>query len=262
MIRSGTIPNGANMNPATAREAETSPDLGRPWKVLLVDDHPVVREGLAQRIALESDLSVCATCDSARRALQETGAHHPDLVIVDLSLPNGHGLDLIKQLHTRHPKARVLVFSMHDEQTYGERALLSGAHGYVMKDESPDEVLAAIRKVLAGKISISAHLSERLMHSAAVGGRRAKADKSPMERLSNRELEVLEWLGHGLSVRTIAGQLHRSAKTIETYRQRLKEKLRIESNAELIIRAARWMEESSNRPPAPHGKAIRKSAAK
>jgi DNA-binding NarL/FixJ family response regulator len=170
--------------------------------------------------------------------------HHPDLAIVDLSLPDGHGLDLIRDIHLRHPEVRLLVFSMHDEQTYGERALLSGAQGYVMKDESPDHVLGAIRKVLSGQISISPHLSERLLQSAA-SGRHMMSKKPPMERLSNRELEVLEWMGQGLSVKDIAQRLHRSAKTIETHRQRLKDKLQIKSNSELIAHAARWIQETS-----------------
>lgn len=219
---------------------------GRRWKVLLVDDHPVVRDGLAQRIALEPDLDVCATCESVSRALREVTVHHPDLAVVDLSLPNGHGLDLIKQIHARFPEVRLLVFSMHDEQTYGERALLSGAQGYIMKDESPEEVMAAIRKVLSGRISISAHLSARLAEAAA-SARGARARKLPMERLSNRELEVLEWMGQGKTVKSIAQHLNRSAKTIETYRQRLKDKLNIQSNSELIAHAARWVQEHSGR---------------
>jgi len=232
-----------------------------PWKVLLVDDHPVVRDGLAQRIALEPDLSVCATCENISRAMREVTMHHPDLAVVDLSLPNGHGLDLIKDLHARFPDVRLLVFSMHDEQTYGERALLSGAQGYVMKDESPDEVLAAIRKVLSGRISISAHLSARLAEAAA-SARGAKARKLPMERLSNRELEVLEWMGQGKSVKAIALRLERSAKTIETYRQRLKDKLNIETNSELIAHAARWVQEHSGRTAVPHQRKSRPRKAR
>jgi DNA-binding NarL/FixJ family response regulator len=222
----------------------------RPWKVLLVDDHPVVRDGLAQRIDMEPDLSVCATCESVSSALREVTEHHPDLAVVDLSLPNGHGLDLIKEIHARFPDVRLLVFSMHDEQTYGERALLSGAQGYVMKDESPDEVLAAIRKVLSGRISISPHLSARLAEAAvSTGGSRNR--KLPMDRLSNRELEVLEWMGQGKSVKAIAERLDRSAKTIETYRQRLKDKLHIQSNSELIAHAARWVQEHGSHAASP-----------
>lgn len=237
-------------SPATVKIGPGSP--ARPWKVLLVDDHPVVREGLAQRIALEPDLAVCATCENIGNALKAVDAHHPDLVVVDLALPNGHGLDLIKELHARYPAMRLLVFSMHDEQTYGERALLSGAQGYVMKDESPDHVLEAIRDVLAGKISVSPKLSSRLLQTAT-GGRRLLAKKPPMERLSDRELEVLEWIGQGLSVKTIAQRLHRSAKTIETHRQRLKDKLHIKSNSELIAQAACWVQESSGPAPRHRG---------
>ena len=233
------------MNSPGNIRTEPTPKEG-PWKVLLVDDHPVVRDGLAQRIALEPDLAVCATCDSAHRALEEVAAHQPDLAVVDLSLPTGHGLDLIKELRARHPALRLLVFSMHDEQTYGERALHSGAHGYVMKDESPDRVLEAIRNVLAGRISVSSSLSERLLQTATVGRRRS-AKKLPMERLSNRELEVLEWIGQGLSVKIIAQRLHRSVKTIETHRQRLKDKLHIKSNPALIAQAACWAQGNSGR---------------
>ena len=222
------------------------PPAAPPSKILLVDDHPVVRDGLAQRIGLEPDLSVCATCESIAQALQTLETCQPDLAIVDLTLPNGHGLDLIKEIHARYPAVRLLVFSMHDEQTYGERALHSGAQGYVMKDESPDHLLEAIRKVLAGKISISEHLSDRLLHVAA-GGRRLRAKKAPMERLSDRELEVLEWLGQGLSTKQIAARLRRSAKTIETHRQRLKDKLQIKSNSELIAHAACWVQEAGKR---------------
>jgi DNA-binding NarL/FixJ family response regulator len=228
----------------------------RPWKVLLVDDHPVVRAGLAQRIGLEPDLAVCATCESISNALKEVDAHHPDLVVVDLTLPNGHGLDLIKKLHTRYPAMRLLVFSMHDEQTYGERALLSGAQGYVMKDESPDRVLEAIRDVLAGKISVSPNLSDRLLQTAT-GGRHLGANKLPMERLSNRELEVLEWIGQGLSMKIIAQRLRRSVKTIETHRQRLKDKLHIKSNPELIAQAACWVQETSGRLARSRGRKAR-----
>ena len=227
----------------------------RPWKVLLVDDHPVVRDGLAQRIGLESDLTVCATCENADCVLEAVDAHHPDIAVVDLTLPNGHGLDLIRELHARHPSLRLLVFSMHDEQTYGERALLLGAQGYVMKDESPDRVIEAILDVLAGRISVSPNLSYRLLQTAS-GGRRPGATKPPLERLSNRELEILEWIGQGLSVKIIAQRLHRSVKTVETHRQRLKDKLHIKSNPELIAQAACWMQEGSGR----FGKSRRRKA--
>jgi DNA-binding NarL/FixJ family response regulator len=233
----------------------------RPWKVLLVDDHPVVRDGLAQRIGLEPDLAVCATCDTIGHALQAMDSYHPDLAIVDLSLPNGHGLDLIKEVHARHPKIRLLVFSMHDEQVYGERALLSGAQGYVMKDVSPDEVMEAIRNVLAGKISVSVPLSRQLVLTAAAGGRRARAKRPPMERLSNRELEILGWLGQGMSVKAIAERLHRSSKTVETHRQRLKVKLHIKSNSELIAHAACWVQESRGRTRREYGTTTRRTRA-
>jgi DNA-binding NarL/FixJ family response regulator len=208
--------------------------------VLLVDDHPVVRDGLAQRIALEPDLDVCATSATVTEALEALKRHRPDLAIVDLTLPDGHGLELLKEIRALYPKVRLLVFSMHDEIIYGERTLLAGAQGYVMKDAPPETLLAAIRSVLAGKIAVSPDLSERMLRSAA----RSRTPKPPMERLSDRELEVFELIGRGVSTKEIADRLHRSVKTIETHRQRLKTKLQIKGHAELIAQAARWVQET------------------
>jgi DNA-binding NarL/FixJ family response regulator len=232
------------MKPTTHVKAKPDPGRQR-WKVLLVDDHPVVREGLAQRIRLESDLEVSGTSVNVRDAWQALENNLPDLVVVDLSFPSGHGLDLIKDIHARHPQVRLLVFSMHDENIYGERALLAGAQGYVMKDESPEQVLAAIRKVLAGKIAISANLSNRMLQTAV--GDRGMSAKPAMERLSNRELEVFEMIGRGMNTREIATSLRRSAKTVETHRLRLKVKLQITANSELIVKAACWVQETGGK---------------
>ncbi|PYJ99585.1 MAG: DNA-binding response regulator [Verrucomicrobia bacterium] len=188
-------------------------------KVLLVDDHPVVREGLAERINRERDLVVCGEAQNAREALRAVASLQPDIVILDLSLPKGHGLELVKDLRTLHPDLRVVVFSMHDESVFAERALRAGAHGYVMKQEPPERLLVAIRTVLRG---------DYLTHSVA--------------RLSDRELEIFQLIGQGVSTRKIADRLGRSIKTIETHRTRIKEKLAVKSAAELVHRATCWVE--------------------
>lgn len=219
--------------PITPRNGEPSaPRAG----VLLVEDHPVVRDALAQLIDAEPDLEVCATCVSVAQAWEALEKHRPLLVIVDLILPDGHGLELIREIRARHPSAQVLVFSMHDELAYGERALLAGAAGYVTKDAPPHRLIEAMRAVLTGKVAVGAGLSERMVRRA-LGTRLPEA---PLELLSNRELEVFELIGRGFSTKEIADQLKRSVKTIETHRQRLKTKLDIRSHDELIAQAARW----------------------
>lgn len=233
---------------ATRPSAPPAPTVPKS-SVLLVDDHPVVRDGLAQRIALEPDLEVCAASANVTQALEALKKHRPDLVIVDLMLPDGHGLELIKEIRSLYPKVRMLIFSMHDEVIYGERALLAGAQGYVMKDEPPERLLAAIRTVLGGKIAVSPSLSERMLRSAS----KSRAPKPPMERLSDRELEVFELIGRGVATKEIADRLHRSVKTIETHRQRLKTKLQIKGHAELIAQAARWVQEAGGGDPTPAG---------
>jgi DNA-binding NarL/FixJ family response regulator len=205
---------------------------------MLVDDHPVVREALALRIAHEPDLEVCAAVGSCEEALLVVCEHHPELVVLDLSIPDGHGLDLAKELHVQHPEIAVLIFSMHDDSLYGERALRSGARGYVMKHEKPERIIEAIRKVLGGEVVVSARLTGQLLTSAAS---RKGSGLPSIECLSDRELEVFHLIGNGLETKEIALRLHRGVKTIETHRLRLKEKLSIHSNAELIAKAISWV---------------------
>ncbi len=162
----------------------------------------------------------------------------PDLAILDLSLPDGHGLEVLKDLHASHPKLRLLIFSMHDENLYGERALKSGAHGYVSKDESPDGVIDAIRRVLDGEIAISPRLASRMLKAAVSAG---ASERPAMERLSDRELEIFQLMGGGLGTKEIADRLHLGVKTVETFRARIKRKLDIHSISELIALAARSM---------------------
>jgi len=209
-------------------------------KVLLVDDHPVVREGLAERINRERDLVVCGEAQNAREALRAVASLQPDIVILDLSLPKGHGLELVKDLRTLHPDLRVVVFSMHDESVFAERALRAGAHGYVMKQEPPERLLVAIRTVLRGDYFISESASSTCLQ--AFVSRSTKAVTHSVARLSDRELEIFQLIGQGVSTRKIADRLGRSIKTIETHRTRIKEKLAVKSAAELVHRATCWVE--------------------
>lgn len=210
-------------------------------KIILVDDHPVVRETLALRISQEPDMEVCAAVGSKAQAIAAVQQHRPDLAVLDMNLPDGHGLDLIKEINACAPDVRMLVFSMHDEQLYGERALRAGAQGYVMKSEPPDAVIAAIRGVLRGRLAVSDALSQRFLVSKTG---RANHALSPVQKLSDRELQIFRLIAEGQPTKEIADQLHLSVKTVETHRERIKEKLGIGSATELIAAAARWLAEN------------------
>jgi len=209
--------------------------------VVLVDDHPLLRKGLARTIENEMDLNVVAQMDSAEDALEEIEDLTPDLAVVDISLPGMSGLELIKHLQSRVPEIQTLVVSRHDEGLYAERCIRAGARGYVMKQEAGDVIVEAIRKVLNGRIFVSEEINERLLQSMAEGGRE-RMMQSPLEVLSDRELEVFELTGEGLSTRDIAERLHLSVKTIESYRARIKDKLHFESANELMKHAVQWVE--------------------
>ena len=206
-------------------------------RVFLVDDHVVVRSGLAELIGREPDLAVCGAAADAEDALQSIPRARPDLVLVDLSLPGTSGLELVKDLKRRCPKLPVLVLSMHEESLYAERVLQAGARGYVMKDKSFPEIRAAMRRVLAGRIYLSEEMSDRLLQTVAGG----PAKGSPLERLSDRELEVFEMIGRGLGTAAIARKLHLSVKTVETHRAHIKEKLNLDTGAELVQQAVHWL---------------------
>jgi DNA-binding NarL/FixJ family response regulator len=203
-----------------------------------VDDHPVVREGLAESINKESDLVVVAQAEDQRGALDAITETRPELVVVDLMLKNSSGLELIKDLRARWPHLLLLVVSMHDETLYAERVLRAGARGYITKQEATRDILLAIRRVLSGGI----YLNERT--ASAVLGRLASkpqgtSDSIP-DLLADRELQVFELTGRGLSTREIAGQLHIDMKTVDTYRARIREKLNLKSSSELLQLAIRW----------------------
>src|SRR3954471_17429128 len=206
-------------------------------KLVIVDDHPIVREGLAVQIATESDLKLCGEAEDSVGALRLIKTNHPDLVLVDIALRNSNGLDLIRRIREHVDDIYVLVWSMYPENLYAERALRAGAHGYLNKAQPTTQVLVAIRRVLAGKIFVSGEAADDLLHT--VIGDRAR-ERSPIERLSNRELETFQLMGQGLSTESIASKMHVSRKTIETYRARMKEKLGVKNLPELMQRAVQW----------------------
>ena len=210
-------------------------------RILIVDDHPLVREWLAGLIRQESDLEVCGQADSPAAALAAMAASKPDVAIIDLSLKGGgSGLDLIKDVRARHPETAVLVLSMHEETTYAERALRAGARAYIMKRESTNRIVEAIRRVRAGGVYASAEVLEGLAERM-VGGGGALAQAS-VSTLSDREIEVFRRLGEGHTTRRIAADLNISMKTVQAYAARIKEKLKLSSGAELVREAVRWTE--------------------
>lgn len=207
-------------------------------RILIVDDHPAIREGLAVRIGDQTDLEVCGEAAGVDDALAKVKQLRPDLVIVDISLASGNGLDLVKQIKSRHAGVRMLVHSMYDESLYAERSLQAGAMGYVNKREAPDTMLMAIRQVLTDKIYLSPEMTERLLGRAA--GRNANVEESPILRLSDRELEIFQLIGQGLTTGAIANQLHLSVHTIDTHREKIKAKLKLKNAAELARSAVQW----------------------
>ncbi len=203
----------------------------RARRVLIVDDHPMVRQGLSQLIDQEDDLTVCgeaADVREARAALQQT---RPAAVIVDLSLRTGNGLDLIKAIRSNYGQLPILVCSMHDESIYAERILSAGANGYIMKEATADQLLAALRQVWAGELYVNEHAKTRMMERVTVGGREQTGDRT--ERLSNRELEILGLLGRGKTIREVAESLNLSVKTIDTHRQLIRKTLGLQTSAQV-----------------------------
>jgi DNA-binding NarL/FixJ family response regulator len=209
-------------------------------KVLLVDDHPLVREGLVNLINQQADLQVCGEAGGEPEALELIRTAQPHVAIVDLSLESGSGIELIKSIKAMFPAVTVLVLSMHDESLYAERALRAGARGYVMKREAAKKVIQAIRCVLAGQLYVSDKIAA-LMAEKFVGSRPV-ATASPIEQLSNRELEVFQLLGLGHNTRQIADHLHVGFKTVQAYCARIKEKLNLANATELLREAIRWNE--------------------
>ncbi len=209
--------------------------------IIIVDDHPLMRKGLTLSLNSEPDLNVVGQMQSAEETLEQLEDLTPDLAVVDISLPGMSGMELLKHMQTRYEDVKTLVVSRHDEVLYAERAIRAGARGYVMKLEAADVIVQAARQVLGGGIYVSNEINERLLLSMAEGGRE-RLMQSPLEILSDRELEVFELTGNGISTREIAERLHLSVKTIESYRARIKNKLNLESATELMQRAVQWVE--------------------
>ncbi|MBN1805203.1 MAG: response regulator transcription factor [Sedimentisphaerales bacterium] len=207
--------------------------------ILIVDDHPIVRQGLTELINHEKDLTVCGQAEDANQAMKAVKELTPDLAIVDISLKETSGMELIKDLNTQYPNLPVLALSMHDESLYAERVLRAGARGYLMKAEATEKVIIAIRKILRGEICISDKMASKMMRKL-VGGN-TEINASPVELLSDRELEVFQLIGKGFGTRQIAQKLYLSIKTIETYRAHIKEKLNLANSAELLQYAIRWV---------------------
>jgi DNA-binding NarL/FixJ family response regulator len=206
-------------------------------KIFLVDDHPIVRQGLALLIDREPDLMVCGEADGATSALQAIREAAPDFVVLDISLDGPDGLELLKILRVRYPTLPVLVLSMHDEAVYAERALRAGANGYIMKQEATDRVLTAIRHILGGDVYLSDRLTKRMLQQFVNG---SVSPRDPLAKLSDRELEVYRLIGAGHSTRQIADELHVSTKTIESYQAHIKEKLALRNARELVQHAVEW----------------------
>jgi len=199
-----------------------------------------MRHGLAQLIRSEPGLDVCAEAGNARDGLVAVGEHQPDLVIIDLTLPDKNGLELLKDIQAMHPGKLCLVLSMHDEDTYGERALRAGARGYIMKEAAADHLVTAVRKILSGGIYVSEAMASRMLEQVA--GQRPKS-VAGVKSLSDRELEVLEMIGKGVATKNIAAKLNISARTVEAHRAHIKDKLAITDGAALVRFAVQWVEE-------------------
>lgn len=205
--------------------------------ILIVDDHPAVREALSIRISQSPDLQVCDQVEDTGQALRSIAKMKPDVAIIDISLKTGDGIDLIKRIKSRNEAMRILVWSMYGEHLYAERALRAGANGYITKENATDKIVEAIRQVLTGKVYLSPAMTNKLLNRS-VGASEKKQMQATIEDLSDRELEVFRLIGRGVKTADIAGQLHLSMRTIWTYRDR--EKLELNAGAELVRRATQW----------------------
>jgi DNA-binding NarL/FixJ family response regulator len=223
-------------------KAKPSPVAEKRVRILLVDDHAVVRFGMAQLINRQTDLLVCGEEEDAGKALSAIGALKPDLVIVDISLRDSSGLELMRNLKAQYPRLPILVLSAHDESVYAEVAFRAGALGYLMKEEALEKLLTAIHRVLSGAIYVSERLAAKMLQQQLRGGQKPVAGESPVQGLSDRELEVLKLIGEWKKTSDIAQELHLSIKTIEYYREQIKRKLNLSSGIELTHYATSWVQ--------------------
>jgi DNA-binding NarL/FixJ family response regulator len=209
-------------------------------RVLLVDDHPMMRAGLAHLIERQPDLTVCGEAANPAEALKALPAAKAEIVLADLTMPGRSGLEFVKDLLAVTPTLPILIVSMHDEAVFAERALRAGARGYIMKEAGGEAVVAAIRQILRGEIYVSAAMSARILEG--LSSKKPRGSASPIEKLSDREFEILQLIGQGKSTRDIATQLHLSTKTVDVHRSHLKEKLELKDSTSLIRYAVRWVE--------------------
>jgi DNA-binding NarL/FixJ family response regulator len=213
-------------------------EAARKTRIFIVDDHPIVREGLSLMMNREPDMMVCGEAEEAAGALRAISAAKPDFLIVDISLSGPDGLDLLKGIRARYPNLPVLILSMHDESIYAERALRAGANGYIMKQEATEKVLVAVRQILTEKVYVSDRIANRMLQRYIKGS--VSEGQSPIAELSDRELEVFRLIGEGHGTRKIAEELHLSVKTVESYQAHIKEKLALRNGRELVQRAIQW----------------------
>jgi len=215
----------------------------RRWRVVLVEDHPMFREHISLLINRDLGMIVCGETDNVEDAMELIKQHEPDVAIVDLTLRESNGLELLKDLKAMGSPVKTLVLSMHDEELYAERVLRAGAMGYITKKAASAEVIAAIRKVMAGEIYVSKNVTSRILQRISSKGQ--NAESSGIESLADRELEVFQLLGQGNNTRQIAEILKLGESTVETYRSRIKEKLQLRSSTELYLRAGQWVRENT-----------------
>ncbi len=216
----------------------TNQTVPKKHRVLVVDDHPIIRQGLGLLINQESDLVVCGEAEEATGAMHVLASSKPDILIVDISLNGPDGLDLLKNIRNLYPTLPVLILSMHDESIYAERALRAGANGYIMKQEATEKVLVALRRLLCGEIYVSDRIANRMLKHYITGSGTVR--NSSIADLSDRELEVFRLIGEGHGTRQIAEELHLSVKTVESYQAHIKEKLSLRSSRELMQHAIQW----------------------
>jgi len=209
-------------------------------RIILVEDHPIFRKGLAQLINNEQDMTICGEAEDSLEALKIVKEQKPDLVIIDITLKDRNGIELIKDIRVRFPEMLIIVLSMHDEKIYAERALRAGAKGYIMKQEAPETILKAIHHVLNDNIYVSNDIATRIF-SMFFDGKSTK-ESSPIDQLTDRELEVFQLIGEGFGTRQIANKLHISVKTVENHRAHIKEKLNLKSAIELVQQATLWLQ--------------------
>ncbi len=227
------------MDPKTKPAAAASTTLPKK-RIILVEDHPVTRAGVAAMLSQTTDLEVCGQADSVATGLELIEQLKPDIVIVDISLKTTNGIELVKQLKTSKPDLPALVMSMHDEILYAERALRAGARGYIMKQEASESIVEAVRRVLANELYLSAKMREKMLHRLAKK-KHGEPVTYAMDTLSSREMEVFLLIGNGHSTRQIAQILEISAKTVDSYREHLKEKLQMSAGADLVYHAIQWV---------------------